>query len=350
MFWTFAKIRGVPCRIHATSLLVFPFIALALGGDYLGQMAQAVGHSATELSLPPFLIGSLITFGLFISLFLHEVGHLLAAHRSGVAVQSITILILGGMTQLERNTRLPPGVAAKIAIAGPAVNLSIGLLCLVCLSTIDMILDFQLTFSLIGVANLFVGLFNLIPAFPLDGARILEAVLCRLFNRSRAIELTKTVSHVFAAVVFAMGIAKGSLLLVLFSVFLYLGTRARMLMYAQEGDQEKSSTSKDAEHPIRRVIIAHTQTDTASIRDEIREQPDHLIWVHTQSGAPIGLTDHERVMSWNEETLRNISLDSFEKVYFGEPVSTARMRNKDWFILYDEYNLLKGAIKNHETA
>ena len=63
-------------------------------------------------------------------------------------------------------------------------------------------------------------------------------------------------------------------------------------MYAQEEGHEKPSTSKDAEQPIRKVIIAHTQTDTASIRDEIREQPDHLIWVHTQSGTPIGLTDH----------------------------------------------------------
>lgn len=174
---TVARLAGVPVRLH-WSLIVVAF-ALAIWVSRVGSVAM----------LPVALAGLV---GLMLSVLAHELGHVAVARRFGIRTDEILLLAIGGAARMELRV-VSPYTDLLVSLAGPAVSLLLGLT----LTSVGLLWGWP-ALLLLGVANLVMGLFNLIPAFPMDGGRVLRAVLTQQLGATRANELTLAVGAVFA--------------------------------------------------------------------------------------------------------------------------------------------------------
>jgi len=211
--WQFAKVAGIPIRVHATFLifLVFVFVALARG-------------QSTAVALE--------TVGFFLALFacvvLHELGHALTARRYGVRTRDITLLPIGGVARLERIPEKPSQEIA-VALAGPAVNFLIAAVLLAILLAggggrlLEDPAALQGNFLARLLAyNVFLALFNLIPAFPMDGGRVLRAVLATRLDYLRATQIAANVGQGIALLFGLAGIF-GNPFLLFIALFVFIG-------------------------------------------------------------------------------------------------------------------------------
>jgi len=192
------RIAGIPIRLRPTFLLLLGFVFLTAGG----------------------MAGVFMVLVTFASVLVHELGHALVARRLDVRTAGIDLHFLGGMAQMIDPPRSARDEIA-IAAAGPAVSLALAGLGFALGGALDW--PFAQTF---GWINLILGLFNLIPALPMDGGRILRAALSFRHGYVPATRLAIKVSRAFV-VVFAVGaLALGSLQLLLLAGLLWLMTAA----------------------------------------------------------------------------------------------------------------------------
>ena len=184
-----------------------------------------------NFSLAASLISVASVIIVFAIVVLHELGHSLAAHRFGVRCHDITLYPIGGVAHLERIPERPRE-EILIAIAGPAVNLLLGALLIAIqlfivphlasyLSPLIVVILAELMWALI-VTNVALLVFNLIPAFPMDGGRILRAALAHKLDYLRATEIAIKVGKYLALVFVAVGIMYDSML-VLIAFFIWFG-------------------------------------------------------------------------------------------------------------------------------
>jgi len=201
----------------------------------LGRFADIdvfVHYTFLIVLLPGFFggLGSpLMVLAVFGCVLLHEYGHALAARRYGIRTIDITLYPIGGVARLERMPRAP-GAELVIALAGPAVNFAIvALLAILGLFSLEALhLDLGATSFLteLGVVNLILGVFNLVPAFPMDGGRVLRALLCTRFSRAQATTIAARVGRFLALLFGIVGLLSLSLLQVALAAFIYLASKA----------------------------------------------------------------------------------------------------------------------------
>ncbi len=213
---TLGSIAGTAVRIHVTFLLFLLFIGVT-------EYQSSGGVAAFDAVLFVVLIFACVTA--------HEFGHVLTADRFGVRTTDVTLFPIGGVASMEQIPE-KPSQELLIALAGPAVNIAIAILILIV--TPGSIASLQFTDVANGeaglamrlaIANLALGLFNLIPAFPMDGGRVLRALL--------AIKLSHTQATKFAAIIgqglaFVLGFAGlfGNPMLIFIAVFIYIAAGA----------------------------------------------------------------------------------------------------------------------------
>ncbi len=212
-----ASVAGIPIRIHFTFVLVFVWIAL------VGRRQQDFGWG-------------LFVLAFFFCVLLHELGHALTAKRYGVQTQDITLYPIGGIAMLKG--RPQPREELWIALAGPAVNMVIALLLVPVLLFADRGLPgFSLNlanktfFQALFLGNLTLALFNMIPAFPMDGGRVLRSILALNVPEAKATRIAAGIGQMLAivlgfAALFVPGTFGLSLMLVAFFVFLGAGQEA----------------------------------------------------------------------------------------------------------------------------
>jgi Zn-dependent protease/predicted transcriptional regulator len=174
--WQIGRIYGIPIRIHISWVVIFWFVTWSLATGYLPETLPG-------LSAPRYwAMGAMAALLLFASVLLHELGHSYVALKYRIPIGQITLFIFGGVAQMRKE---PPSPRAEflIAIAGPMVSLVIAAVCLglVALAETSSAAD---TFrglialgAVLGAVNTNLGLFNLLPGFPLDGGRVLRAGL-----------------------------------------------------------------------------------------------------------------------------------------------------------------------------
>ena len=187
--WSIGRIAGIPIRLHASLLLFLPLFAWSFGSVGTGWEVVAWG--------------CVYAVALFACIVLHELGHSLVARRQGAVILDILLLPLGGVARIAGMSSRPRDEFA-VAAAGPAVSLALGAagwLAAPYLSGINLCLG-VVTDSL-GYMNLWLGLFNLIPAYPMDGGRIFRALLSPRLGPIRATRIAATVARV-VAVLFAV--------------------------------------------------------------------------------------------------------------------------------------------------
>ncbi|HSQ50057.1 MAG TPA: site-2 protease family protein [Nitrospiraceae bacterium] len=184
--WKIGRALGIPIYLHASWFAVFFFVTWSLATGYLPDTLPG-------LPVPRYWgMGGIAALLLFLSVLLHELGHSYVALRYHIPIRQITLFIFGGMAHMGKE---PPSPRAEflIAIAGPIVSLILGAGCLGVAIAIESLFarsggqGLVVLGSLLGMVNVQLGLFNLIPGFPLDGGRVLRAGLWarnKDFNRA----------------------------------------------------------------------------------------------------------------------------------------------------------------------
>jgi Zn-dependent protease len=178
---TVGRFIGVPIKVHLSFPPVFAFVTWLLVTRYFPALVPGLPLLDRWVA---GLVGSLVLFG---SLLAHEFGHAVVARRFGCDVRSVSLFFLGGMVEINAPDTTP-AEELFIALAGPAASLFLGLLDAVGWFVVGPEhIVLWLLFLYLALSNLLLGLFNLLPGYPLDGGRILRAGLWHFFgDRDRA--------------------------------------------------------------------------------------------------------------------------------------------------------------------
>jgi len=219
--WKIGEFLGIGLYMHATFPLLLAFVAfpaLFYDGDIVGA-AESIGFILV----------------LFVCVVLHEYGHALAARRYGIQTQDITLLPIGGVARLERMPE-KPSQELVVAAAGPMVNLAIA----VVLGVVMLLAGTTMPWTGLGwgnesfieqlfTVNVVLILFNLIPAFPMDGGRILRALLATKLDYARA---TQYAARLGQGIAIVFGIAGFFInpVLVLTAIFIFVGAQGETQM------------------------------------------------------------------------------------------------------------------------
>jgi len=193
------RLWGIDIEINASWLLVFALFSFSLSQHYFPNQVPGL-----ELSVY-WLMGTGTTILIFTSVLLHELAHSLMAIKKGIPIKRITLFIFGGVAQLEREPD-QPGVELKIALVGPATSIGLALLCWLVYFSLPEDLAVSYVFGFLATLNFIVGTINLIPAFPLDGGRVLRAGLWHFMkNLLRATRIAVIIGGVFAFMAIGLG-------------------------------------------------------------------------------------------------------------------------------------------------
>ena len=219
---TVMRIGRIPIRVHWSLWLILPYLAFAIGHQFQGA-ARLAGVQASRLSATPYLWGLGLAVALFACVLLHELSHVAVGLRVGAEVRDVTLMMLGGVTNM---TRLPRRARLEglMAVAGPFASglLAAGFL-LLYHAVPARLHDLRFGCFYLGEINLVLAVFNLLPAFPMDGGRILRALFQIWMGRLRATQTAAQVGRVLAVGLGALGLYSGNFVLAFIAVFVFLG-------------------------------------------------------------------------------------------------------------------------------
>ncbi len=243
MQWSFSvgRVFGIPVKIHATLVLVLALLVYAFVDADEGAWAWLT---------PTFLV-----VAVFASVLAHELGHALTARTFGVLTREIILLPIGGVAMLEN----PPDVPRQelwIAVAGPLTSLALALVTAAAWLGSGLVLSARVgVLAELAAVNAVLGVFNLIPAFPMDGGRVLRALLALRMGPMRATRIAARIGRVIAAVLVVYGLLDGELMLALVGGFVFVAGGAE-----ERGAAVRYVLSTrriaDLMHPIRTPLSA----------------------------------------------------------------------------------------------
>ncbi|ABG06071.1 peptidase M50 [Rubrobacter xylanophilus DSM 9941] len=283
---------GIDVKVHWTFLLLIVFFGLLA--------YQATGSAGRALAV----IGLIL--GLFVCVLLHEYGHSLTAQRLGIEINDITLLPIGGLARMKS---LPerPADEVKIAIAGPLVNVvlapvffGVGYLlgsspfgATGFVSAADSAGQF---FSFLGVVNVLLAVFNLIPAFPMDGGRVLRGLLASRVGPVRATDISSAVGQGFALLFFIYGLLGGNLLLVLIAVFIFFGAGGEAELVRQR-ELMRGLTVRDVMGTRRRTETVTPWHTFGQVLDSVIHGYQTDFPVVDEDGRLVGMLTRNEIMS-----------------------------------------------------
>jgi Zn-dependent protease len=294
------RIAGIEVRLHWSLAIVFALIVWTLAGQLLPAVVPDQSQSAY------WIVSSVAGLLFYSSLLSHEMGHALVARRLGVAVDGITLWIFGGVARLSGEAATP-GIEARIAIAGPLVSLVLAILFGAATFALDTTSGPALIeggCAWLAGANALLLLFNLIPAFPLDGGRLLRAWLWqRSHDRYRATSRAAWLGRLCAFLMIGVGLlelvtqdALSGLWLIFLGWFLFSAGRSeasQVLMRGALGDlrvgdvMSRDPTVAPAEQNQRRIATASPAEHVTSVLDRFSTADDGQLVV-MENGQIVG--------------------------------------------------------------
>ena len=295
------RLLGIDVYIHVTFLLILGFVA--------------VSHWLVERSLGAALNGVVFFVAIFVCVLLHEYGHSLMARRYGIQTKDITLLPIGGLARLERMPDKPIQ-ELWVALAGPAVNVGIAALLFLWLSLTG---SWEPVFSLgivqggfaerLLAVNCFLVLFNLIPAFPMDGGRVLRALMAMRMEYHRATQIAATIGQGIAVVFAFIGLFANPMLLFI-AFFVWIGA-------SQEANAAEMKSNL-AGVLVRDAMLTDVKTLTP---DDTVQDATRLLLAGSQHDFPIMV--HGRVIGL---LLRDDLIDALSSKGQNVPVSEIMTR------------------------
>ena len=195
------RIAGIDINIHISWLIILVFLTFSLATGWF-PITYPGSSTATY-----YRLGFIASILLFVSVLLHELAHSFVARSRGLQVKSIVLFIFGGVSNIEQEPQTP-GIEFSMAFVGPLVSLLIGVVCyglwLLVRGTHSLIVPIL---SYLALMNIILGIFNLIPGFPLDGGRVLRSIIWKATgNFQTATNITTFVGQAFAYLIILWGI------------------------------------------------------------------------------------------------------------------------------------------------
>ncbi len=303
---TIGRFGGTAVKIHVTFLLFLAWIGFSA---WQHQGAAAARDSVLFIVL------------LFACVVLHEFGHILVARHYGIATPEVTLLPIGGVASMQR---MPddPAQELAIAIAGPLVNFVIAIALALLLGHIHAgdlarLDDPQLSLlARLAAANLFLAVFNLVPAFPMDGGRVLRALLAMKVGRPRATRIAATIGQAFAFVLGFLGLF-GNPLLIFIAIFIYVAAAGEAEMTAVHESARGVSVAQAMETRFAAVPANARLSDAV---ETLLAAPQHEFPVVDAFNKPIGLLTREDILAALKDRDREAAVADFMRA----PIETVR--------------------------
>jgi Zn-dependent protease/predicted transcriptional regulator len=234
---------GIPVLLHWSFALVIPLFAWIIGVEITyttsllaGLFGVSIDQSLITSGYIPYILGAIVSIGLFVGVFIHELAHSIVAKRNKIKINSITLLILGGVSSMEETTP-DPRVELPMALAGPLTSLALGVISSAIVYVIAAIegstpLSGTLIFifGYLGLLNIILFAFNLLPAFPMDGGRVLRAWLAKRMPLARATRIAADIGKGFAIVFGIFGFIIFNPILIIIAFFIYIGANQESLL------------------------------------------------------------------------------------------------------------------------
>ncbi len=167
------RVLGIDIRVHPSWLIVFVLVAWSLAADYFPATVPGLGPAMA------WLLGAVAALLFFASVLAHELSHSVVARSRGIGVHSITLFIFGGVSSLTGDAR-SPGTEFLVSVVGPLTSVAIAIVAIAAAAILPVGPGPQAVLAYLGLVNVLVGVFNLIPGFPLDGGRVLRSIVWRL--------------------------------------------------------------------------------------------------------------------------------------------------------------------------
>ena len=278
---TIGRIAGTDVRLHFTFLIFLAWIGIA---DFLAGGPAAAVESVVFILL------------VFLCVTLHEFGHILMARRFGVRTPQVILSPIGGIAAMERMPE-KPRQELLVAIAGPLVNVVIALalmvvfgLGLTLVTTIDF--DHATIAERLLIVNLTLIAFNLVPAFPMDGGRVLRAILAMRMPPARATAMAARIGQAFAMLFFVLGLLWNPILMFV-GIFIYFAASAEEQQAAFTGFASRL-TVRDAMEPSP-VVLDSAQPVSEAI-DALLSSPQKEFPVIDRAGRVVGLLDRDQMI------------------------------------------------------
>ena len=303
---TIGRFGGTAVKIHVTFLLLLAWIGFSAW--------QQGGPAAARDSLVFIIL-------IFVCVVLHEFGHILVARRYGIQAPEITLLPIGGVASLQALPQKPSQEFA-IAIAGPAVNFVIAIVLLLLVGQFNSadlarLDDPQVSLTArLADANLFLAIFNLIPAFPMDGGRVLRALLAMKLGRPRATRIAASVGQAFAFGLGFLGLF-GNPLLIFIAIFVYVAAAGEAQMTAIHESARGLSISQAMET---RFASLPADARLADAVDALLATAQHEFPVVDAFNKPIGLVTREDIFAALKDQDRDAAVAGFMRA----PIETLR--------------------------
>ncbi|HEY2932540.1 MAG TPA: site-2 protease family protein [Acidobacteriota bacterium] len=256
--WKLARVAGIDVYMHVTFLILLGWVGIS--------------HYLVRQSLADAWAGIIFILALFSIVVLHELGHALTARRFGIRTRDITLLPIGGVARLERMPE-DPKQELLVALAGPAVNVVLALILFGVVGQATLTSawrDVQLVgghfLAKLMWVNIWLALFNLIPAFPMDGGRVLRALLAMRMDYVRATNVAALIGQALALLFGFIGLFSNPFL-VFIALFVWMGAAGEASMV-----QMKSALGGI---PVRRAMI--TEFRTVAPGDTLQQAVDHIL-------------------------------------------------------------------------
>ncbi|MBQ1047193.1 site-2 protease family protein [Micromonospora sp. C51] len=289
------RILGVPLYLNG-SILLLALLITVLYGELAGQRLQLS-------PLGGYLVGAGFVLALLGSVLAHELGHALTARRFGIGVRGITLELLGGYTEMDRDAP-SPRVDLLVSLAGPAVSAVLGAAAVAAtLALPDRTVADQLAFQL-AASNVIVALFNILPGLPLDGGRALRAVVWALTrDRHRATEIAGWAGRILAvgtallvAALYAIDVLSLLALpltaLVALTLWHGAGQSIRMSRIGRRLPLVDLATLARPVHPVPTgTPLAEAQRRAAQTHPTTEPQHPVALLVTDSTGRPVALVD-----------------------------------------------------------
>ncbi len=280
---TIATVSGIPIRLHVSFLLILPFFALVIGNN-IETIAGMAGVTTGELSVSPYVLGLILALLLFVSVALHELAHAFVARSQGIGIRDITLMLLGGVAQME--DEIEERGELWVALAGPLFSLVFGGVLLFLLRPLaaSLAADVRLVIYYLGFMNVFLAFFNMLPAFPSDGGRVLRSLLARHTTFLQATRIATSVGKIFAFAFAIIGLLSGHLILILIAFFIYIGASQE---YQFNVVRDAFSEFKVSDLMTHEVSTVHPDLPVAELLE--------LMLQERHSGYPV-VDDEERLV------------------------------------------------------
>ena len=284
---------GIPIRLNWTFLIVLPLFAVFIAWDItelvlvINETLDATMEPARLTEGPlPWILGLASALGLFVGVLLHEFGHSLVALRYGYEIDSITLWLLGGVASFAE---FPEDWQHElvIAIAGPIVSVLIGVGSYVAFVTLPSSVDAaRFVFGYLAILNFVLAAFNLLPGFPMDGGRILRAVLARNQPHAQATQQAAAVGKVFAFWLALLGLFT-NWFLILLALFIYIAASGEAQQTSLKAAFEGVTVDDVMTHQEQLATVTEDTTVTELVTRMFNER--HVGYPVVRNGDLVGM-------------------------------------------------------------